>query len=190
MLAHHEQDWREVARRLTGPVPGGKAIFYQKHMAHHLLPGIERDWLDALENCFLIRDPREVLTSLAQKLDDPRLEDTGLPQQLAIYEQVHERTGRRPPVIDARDVLVDPEQVLGLLCEALGVGFTREMLSWPAGRRDTDGIWASHWYEKVEASTAFGRYRPKPDPLPQDMSDLHRRCVEYYEVLHRHRLGG
>ena len=52
----HESDWRVVVAWLTGPVPGGKPVFYQKHMAHHLLPGIERDWLDGLAQ--LLPDPR------------------------------------------------------------------------------------------------------------------------------------
>src|SRR5688500_13986483 len=37
---------------LLGPVPGGKRIFYQKHMTHHLLPGIDRSWLRELTHCF------------------------------------------------------------------------------------------------------------------------------------------
>jgi hypothetical protein len=190
VLAHHERDWRKVVEWLTGPIPGGRSVFYQKQMAHHLLPEIDRGWLDAVDSCFLIRDPLEMLTSLAQKLDDPQLEDTGLPQQVEIFEQVRRRTGSIPPVIDAKDVLVAPERLLSLLCEALGIEFTPAMLSWPAGRRETDGIWAKYWYEKVEASTAFGAYRPKHLPLPEGMEELHRRASEHYELLNRHKLGG
>ena len=83
VLAHHQSDWRKVAAALTGPVPEGKAIFYQKHMAHHLLPEIDRDWLSRLTHIFLIRDPKEMLTSLMKVLDEPRIEDTGLLEQLS-----------------------------------------------------------------------------------------------------------
>jgi hypothetical protein len=190
VMGSQEQDWREVVRWLTGPVPEGKTVFYQKHMAHHLLPRIERGWLNEVVNCFLIRDPREMLTSLARKLDEPLFEDTGLPQQVEIFEQVRERTGRVPPVIDARDVLTNPERVLGLLCDALGVAFSPDMLSWPAGRRETDGVWAKYWYENVEASTGFGPYRPKPDPVPERLKALHQRCLDHFQVLSPHRLGG
>jgi hypothetical protein len=190
VLASQEQDWREVVHWLTGPVPEGKPLFYQKHMAHHLLPVIDRGWLNDVVNCFLIRDPREMLTSLAQKLDDPLLEDTGLPQQVEIFEQVRRRTGRIPPVIDSKDVLTAPERVLGSLCAALDVTFTRDMLSWPAGRRETDGVWAKYWYESVEASTGFAPYRPKPDPVPDRLSGLYERCLGYYRVLAPHRLRG
>jgi hypothetical protein len=121
VIEHHERDWRKVVAWLTGPVPEGKPIFYQKQMTHHLLPEIDRGWLDEVENCFLIRDPREMLTSLALKLERPTLNDTGLVQQVEIFEQVREQTGRVPPVVDSRDVLQDPEGVLTLLCGALGI---------------------------------------------------------------------
>src|SRR5579875_3967839 len=60
IIRHQENDWRKVVAWLTGPVPEGKTIFYQKHMAHHLLPNMGRDWLDAVTNCFLIRDRKSV----------------------------------------------------------------------------------------------------------------------------------
>jgi hypothetical protein len=189
VVEHHESDWRTVVGWLTGPVPGGKAVFYQKHMTHHLLPEIDRGWLDGLENCFLIRDPREMITSLARKLRAPTLSDTGLAQQVEIFERVRVRSGRVPPVIDARDVLEDPEGVLGRLCAALGLDFLPEMLSWPQGRRETDGIWARHWYESVEASTGFQPYRPKTGPVPAELEGLYETCLGYYETLSRHRLG-
>ena len=49
-------------------------------------------------------------------------------------------------VYDARDVLENPERILRLLCDAVGVDFMEAMLSWPPGLRETDGIWAKHWY--------------------------------------------
>jgi len=189
VIAHHETDPDRVIGRLTGPVPKDRPIFFQKHMAHHLLDDIDRAWLDQVGNCFLIRDPHEMLTSLVKNVPEPTLQDTGLPQQVEIFERVRAGTGRVPPVLDARDVLEDPQRLLGLLCDAIGVEFTDAMLSWPPGRRDTDGIWARHWYDAVEASTGFHPYRPKPDPFPPQLTDLHEQCVGYYETLHTHRLG-
>jgi hypothetical protein len=188
VIDNGETDWRAVVAWLTGPIPGGKTIFYQKHMAHHLLPGIDRSWLDRVTHAFLIRDPRDVLTSLMEFLPDPTLEDTGLPRQVEIFERAERETGRIPPVIDSRDVLQDPEGQLRLLCRALDVSFRMEMLSWPAGARDTDGVWAKHWYASVEGSTTFRPWAPKTVPLPPRLRDLHVECVRYYERLHRHRL--
>ncbi len=190
VIAHHEPDWRKVVDRLIGSVPDDKPIFYQKHMAHHLLPEIDRDWLDRVENCFLIRDPEEMITSLTKNLPHPRIEDTGLPQQVEIFELVRARTGRTPPVLDARDVRTDPRAMLSRFCNALGVEFSDAMLAWPAGPRASDGIWAKHWYDAVEKSTRFLPYRPKPDRVPPELEDLHAACREYYDVLHAYRLGG
>src|SRR6187397_1688236 len=84
VLAAHESDWRRVAAELTGPVPGGRAIWYQKHMAHHLLPMIERGWLDRLTERLgrappvvlasdVLKDPRAQLEALCDRLDIPFL---------------------------------------------------------------------------------------------------------------------
>jgi hypothetical protein len=188
VIRHQENDWRKVVAWLTGPVPEGKAIFYQKHMAHHLLPDMGRDWLDEVTNCFLIREPREMLTSLLHFLPQPTLADTGLPQQVEIVRQVKDRTGRVPPILDAREVLENPRRMLNVLCDALHVPFTEAMLSWPPGRRDTDGVWAKYWYDAVENSTSFRPYAPKSDPVPDSLRGLHVQCGELYQQLRPLRL--
>jgi hypothetical protein len=184
-----ETDWRKVADWLIGPVPEGKSIFYQKHMAHHLLPTIERGWLDRLTHCFLIREPQEMLTSLICVFPEAGLLDTGLPQQVELFEQTAGRTGEAPPVIDSRDVLQDPRGTLALLCSAVGVPFLEEMLSWPQGPRATDGVWAKHWYGAVERTTGFQPYTPKEEPLPEGREALYEQCQELYQRLHRFRLS-
>ncbi len=188
IIAHHETEWQRVVERLTAPLPAGTTICYQKHMTHHLLPHIDRSWLDELSHCFLIRDPREVLTSYLKHVTDPTLEDLGWPQQLDIFQRVRSRTGIIPPVLDAKDVLQDPRRLLTALCEQLGIAFSDRMLAWPAGRRDSDGIWARHWYAEVERSTSFRPYARKPDAVPQQFRQLYLECQEYYEQLYEHRL--
>ena len=188
VIAQHETDWRKVVSWITGPVPEGRRIFYQKHMAHHLLDDIERDWLDQLTHCFLIRDPREMLTSLLKKYPDATLADTGLPQQVELFDFVREKTGAAPPVLDAKDVLENPRRILGLLCDALGVAFTDAMLRWPPGRRETDGVWAKHWYDAVDKSTGYQSYKPKDEQVPPEHRDLLDACLEHYLKLHDARL--
>lgn len=187
-IADHEADWKKVVDWLTGPLPERKSVFYQKHMAHHLLPNIELDWLDALTNCFLIREPREMLTSLLEFLPELRVEDTGLPQQSRIFELIRERTSGMPPVLDSKDVLENPRGLLASLCDAVGLEFCDEMLQWPAGFRDTDGVWAKHWYAKVEHTTGFAPYRAKPDPVPASLSGVLKECDELYQQLYQHRI--
>jgi hypothetical protein len=189
VIASGEIDWRKVVEQLTGPISGGKRIFFQKQMTHHQLPEVDRRWLGAVTNCFLIRDPAEVIASYIKKNDDPTLEDLGFVQQCEIFEWVLERTNSAAPVIDAKDVLQDPERMLRLLCNAVGVEFDRAMLSWPPGLRDTDGVWAKHWYTEVARSTSFQPYRPKNSVVPERLRAIHDRCRECYDRLYAERLG-
>jgi len=188
VIRSQENDWRKVIAWLTGEVPGGKAIFYQKQMTHHLLPEIDRAWLDRVTNAFLIREPREVVTSFVRIAGEPRIEDTGFPQQLEIFSLVRQRTGRIPPVVDARDVLENPARMLRLLCAALDVEFTDAMLSWPLGPRDTDSVWAKYWYDAVLKTTTFQPYRPKNEPVPAHLAGLLEEAEGIYRQLYEHRL--
>src|ERR1043166_5728403 len=147
IIAQGETDWRKIVSRLTKePIPFGKRIYFQKQMTHHLLPEIDRQWIVDLANCFLIRDPREVILSYIKKNPDPTLEDLGFVQQVDIFDYVYRHTALVPSVIDARDVLDNPRKILELLGAAISVVFDESMLSWPPGLRETDGIWAKYWY--------------------------------------------
>ena len=188
-LAAGPIDWAEAVSRLLEPVPGGRRVFYQKHMTHHLLPEIDRGWLRQLTNCFLIRDPAEVLTSLIKHVPDLTLADTGFPQQAEIFDRVCQWTGAIPPVIDAADVLHDPRRILTVLCEAVGVEFMDRMLYWEPGLRETDGVWAKYWYKEVVATTGFGPYRAKGQAVPDHLRDVLAACQAHYQQLGAHRLG-
>ncbi len=188
VLASQERDWRKVAQALTGEIPAGKWYYYQKQMAHHLLPGIGREWLLKLTNVLLIRDPAEMLISLIKVTPNPTVSDTGFPQLVELYAWLRESTGVDPVVVDSRDVLCEPERHLRALCQALDVPFDLAMLAWPAGSRPTDGVWAKHWYGAVERSTAFVPYRPKTEPVPVELHQLLESCRSDYERLYACRL--
>ena len=188
VIAQGETDWRTVVTQLTTSVPSDKRIFFQKQMTHHLLPEIDREWIVDLTNCFLIRDPREVILSYIKKNPDPKLEDLGFAQQCEIFTFVRERTDSIPPVVDARDVLKNPERILRLLCDAIGVAFDTAMLSWPPGLRETDGIWAKYWYDEVARSTSFQPYKPPEGKVPDRFREIYQQCQTCYEQLYQYRL--
>jgi hypothetical protein len=189
VIARGETDSRKVIAPLIGPIPEGKRIFYQKQMTHHLLPEIDRGWLAAVTNCFLIRDPAEVIVSYVKKNNDPTLEDIGFVQQAEIFAWVRAATGQVPPVIDAHDVLENPEKILRLLCRAIDIEFSDAMLSWPPGLRETDGIWAKHWYGEVATSTTFRKPAESVVPaVPERLRDVCERARECYARLCAHRL--
>src|SRR5579862_9303800 len=131
VIASQPNDWRAVAHALTGPIPHGKSVWYQKHMTQHLLPDMGLDWLDGLTNCFLIRRPELVVASFTRTRPDAAVWELGFEQQSRIFDHVADRLGKAPPVIDAEDVLKDPHAVLGALCAKLGLSFSERMLYWP-----------------------------------------------------------
>jgi hypothetical protein len=188
ILASQDDDWRVVTAELTGPIPDGRAVYYQKHMTHHLLPEVGRDWLADVTNAFLIRDPAGVVASYAKVRGEPTLEDLGFPQQVEIFRTCAQRTGAAPAVVDAADLLAAPEPMLRLLCERLAVAFDPAMLAWPAGPRASDGVWAPHWYAAVEASTGFAPPSGTRPQVPEHLLPLLERCRPYYDELAAHRL--
>lgn len=191
VLASQPSRWEAVAATLAGPVPGGARVWYQKHMAHHLLPHVGRDWLDdaSFRHAFLIRDPAAMVVSLDKVTPDPTLADTGLPQQVELFDRMAQRDGAAPPVIDAADVLRGPEATLRALCARLGVPFDPAMLSWAPGPRATDGAWAPHWYASVERSTGFAPPRAEAAEVPDRLAPLVDACRPLYDALASHRLA-
>jgi hypothetical protein len=183
-----ECDWRRVAAQLVGPAPAGRAIFYQKHMTHHLLPHVGRDWLAQLTHVFLIRDPRRVVLSYVRSRPSVSADDIGVTQQLEIFNYVRQLTGAVPPVIDSAEFLQAPERYLRALCARLGIEFQPAMLHWPAGSRASDGIWAPHWYDSVYRSTGFEPYTETPLQLPAGLEPIVAEVMPAYEVLHAARL--
>jgi len=188
VIATGETDWRKVVTQLTGPIAQDKRIFFQKQMTHHFLPEIDRQWLNAVANSFLIRDPRDVIASYIKKRENPALEDLGYVQQAEIFDFVRTRSKSLPPVVDAKDVLENPERMLRLLCNAVGVEFSASMLSWPPGLRETDGIWAKHWYREVANTTSFRPCRPRHDEVPERLTKIYEYCRECYDQLYQYRL--
>jgi hypothetical protein len=191
VLASQSNSWREVVARLLGPVPGGKPIYYQKHMTHHMLDSFGREWIGRMRNCFLIRDPQAVLSSYALKRSDITLADLGFVQQRELFEREADRLGSAPPVIEGADVLANPPRMLARLCTALEIPYSEAMLSWHSGRRETDGVWAPAWYESVERSTGFAApSAPIAITLPDQLMRIADQARPHYEVLAAYRLGG
>jgi len=189
VIASQSVDPEEVARMLVGPVPGGKAVWYQKHMTLHMVPEFALDWMAHMRNAFLIRHPRAVLASYALRRSAVTSLDIGFVQQRALFEREADRLGAAPPVIDAADVLENPSATLERLCVALGIPYAPSMLRWAPGRRATDGVWAPAWYLAVERSTCFEPQRPTLHaPLPPHLQALADEAEPHYEALRSHRL--
>ena len=182
VIASQPTDWREVVRSLNAPVDAD--VHYIKHMTHHLLPSMSLEWVPEFRNVLLIRDPAEVVASYVRSRESCEPDDIGLLQQARLLEVLPEDT----PVIDAGDFLRDPGAHLRWICDWLGIAFTDRMLTWPAGPRDSDGVWAPHWYAAVERSTGFEPWRPREVDLDTHDAAVAEACRPAYDLLHARRL--
>jgi hypothetical protein len=182
IIAAHETDPKAIARACSGPIPNGKPNFYMKHMPLHMIEGFPMDWAESCVNVHLLRHPARVIASYAAKRENPTLADIGYFQQLALFKRIG------GTVIDSHDIRADPCRMLERLCTEIGLEFTNNMLHWPKGGRPEDGIWASHWYGSVHASTGFAQ---PEGPLPELSGanlDLCRAALPAYEELLSHAL--
>jgi hypothetical protein len=156
-------------------------VLFVKQMAHHLVE-LGRGFLADTLNAFLVRDPEQMLPSLVHQVPEPRLEDTGLGTQSELLDELR-ALGQDPPVLDARELLLDPPAVLAELTRRLGLEFDPAMLSWPVGGRPEDGLWAPHWYHNIRRSTGFQPYRAKREPFPERLEPVLAECRPHYEKL-------
>ena len=187
VMAEGNTDWNSIANEITGSIPKGRKIWYQKHMAQHNLPGGNLKWIEKLQNCILIRHPQEVILSYSKKYEISSIYQLGYPQQVKLFN-ILVSMGVQPFILDSRDVLKNPDQMLKLLCKKLSIPFYREMLSWPTGCRESDGIWGQHWYGSVEVSTGFHPHVEKKGDIPSKYKNIYLNCLESYQQLYAHRI--
>ncbi len=186
ILASQPQDEQDAIQTCFQTLDEGISIDYQKHMAQHLLPGMDRGWLANQTIILLLRDPRRVLASYSKVRASVTLADIGLPQQQELAEQA-------ALIVDSGNFLRDPEAYLRVICSTVGVEFDPAMLSWPAGPRESDGAWAPAWYASVEASTGFGPALQDPgsfvelptelEPVAEEASAIYRQLLAQSLVL-------
>ncbi len=162
--------------------PCGRPVLFMKQMAHHLL-GLSRDFLAETVNVLLIRDPEQMLPSLVHQVKKPLPRDTGLSMQSELLENLR-ALGQDPPVLDAKELLLDPEGVLRELCRRIQLPFEEAMLRWPPGPKPEDGSWAKDWYHNIHRSTGFMKYREKTGPFPDKLKPLLAQCRPPYDFLY------
>ncbi len=183
-----QTDPDKVIEQVTSAGSDKHPITYQKHITTHMLDELDLGWTDQLVNCFLIRDPKRVVASYAKKRQQVEAVDLGFSQQLRVFNHVSEYNAVTPIAIDSDRFLQQPETMLKKLCEMLDIRFEQSMLRWPAGRRDTDGIWAAHWYDAVERSTGFMPWKASEVRLTAELDAVADECQAAYQSMLSHAL--
>ena len=165
-------------------------VYYQKHMTHHILDKTPIDWISKGINCFLLRDPKEVINSYIKKNNINDSSDIGFPSQLKIFEKAN-KFSKKTIVINSKDLIKDPENTLKKLCDKLNIQFNNDMLNWPKGKRETDGIWSKVWYENVINSTGFSNKtnnKKEKIILPKKYEKLYEECLEIYNLINKYKI--
>ncbi len=161
-------------------------VLFIKQMSHHLID-LDESFLERVINVILIRNPSQLISSLAQVLNKIEMRDTGIKKQFEIYKKLI-FLDQKPIVIDSGEILKDPEYSLTILCDAIGIPFDNKMLKWNAGNRKEDGIWAKYWYENVHKSTCFEKQKTSSRKLPDEFTSLYDECMVYYDEMFSHSL--
>jgi len=188
ILDFQSTNWNEVVETCTNTSFHQKKLCYQKHMAQHNLQGFDIGWIKDVQNCILIRDPKCVIASYGKKLPIEDERHLGYIQQAEIIEFLEKERGTTPPIIDADDILKNPESMMKKLCNVLDIDFYKSMLRWPEGARDSDGVWGPYWYEGVYESTGFKPYTKKEINLDQKLVDFYEKCKKHYDSFYKKRI--
>jgi hypothetical protein len=184
VIASQPTDLAAAVAGLSVRLPPGRSVHYAKHMAHHVSRDMDLRWTLNFANVLLIRDPAEVVSSYLRSRASVTPDDIGILQQLELLVQL----GPAVPVIDSADFLRSPESYLRWLCDYAGVPFTDAMLSWPAGPRESDGVWAPYWYDAVLRSTGFEPHRPRRVELTPEGEEVVAATRPAYQRLYEARL--
>jgi len=188
IINKYPYDEKEIIKLISLPPPNNKRIYYQKHMTHHILKETSINWICSGVNCFLIRNPAEVINSYIQKNNLYDSADIGFPNQLKIFEKV-KSLNKELVIINAKDLLEFPKKIIKKLCFKLNIPFEEKMLNWPKGSRETDGIWSSIWYEKVINSTCFETYKKKNINLPKKFHKIYEECLSAYNIMNSYKIS-
>jgi hypothetical protein len=184
IIASQSANYHDVASAMSSGSCNTE-LQYQKQMTHHMLPNCDLAWTVHLTHCFLIREPAQVVNSYTNSRGECNADDIGIKRQFELYEAISAITGQTIPVIDSNEVLRNPELTLSKLCKALDVPFSHTMLNWPAGPRKSDGVWASHWYKSVEASTKFSSPTHTTPSLDTQQQAVVDEVLPHYQALQR-----
>lgn len=178
VLAALSPDEKTVRSQLTSTIE--KPVLFIKNMAHHM-EVLDDPFIDGATNIFLIRDPKQILSSYAAVISNPTMRDIGIAYQYSLFCQL-QTLGALPIVIDAGLLLRDPAAVLSRLCTICGLRYEQRMEHWPQGPKPYDGVWAPYWYVNVHRTTGFG---PPADSraFPGHLHRLYEEARPFYQKL-------
>ena len=182
IINKYSSNYNEIVNHLTGEIPKNKKIWYQKHMAHHILDFSTINWISNIENCILLRHPKEVINSYTKKNELNSVEELGYPQQYEIVNFL-KKINKSFLVIDSKELLMNPEKSLSGWCKKINIKFDKSMLKWDKGGHINDGIWWKSWYDNVIKTTGFHKYEKKDINIENKYDSIYNESMKYYSYL-------
>jgi len=182
IINNYSTNYNEVVNYLINKIPNDKRIWYQKHMAHHILDLKNINWVNNCENCILLRHPKEVISSYSKKNKLNSVEELGYPQQYEIIKYL-KKINRSYIIIDSSELLRNPEKVLSDWCTKINIKFDKSMLKWEKGNHENDGIWWKSWYDNVIKTSGFQKYEKKDINIENKYDSIYNESMKYYSFL-------
>ena len=163
-----------------------------KEFAYSVMHMVDNTFVDNFTHTFLIRDPAKVLPSIFHRWPDFNLQEAGFSALRELFDIVADIQSETPPVIDSDDLLTQPDAVVRAYCEAVGIPFIPQALTWESGeRREVSWYDKGSWHETLRKSTGI---KPQSRNYAAiDTNDHLRRsyesCLPHYEALAAHKLA-
>ena len=182
IINKYSTDYIKIVNYLNSKTPDGKKIWYQKHMAHHILNLNDIDWITNFENCILLRHPKEVISSYSNKNKLNSFEELGYRQQYEIIKLLKKKN-KSFIIIDSSELLQNPAKVLGTWCKKINIKYEQSMLNWKKGNHINDGIWWKSWYDNVIKTTGFQKYKKKDINIESEYDSIYNESMKYYTYI-------
>lgn len=174
---------REAAEQ--GPV-------FIKDFPMYLEPMWSAEFLAHFRHSFLVRDPLKTLSSMYPHWPDFHIDETGFEPQRRLFDELAERDGEPPPVIDSDDLLERPAEMVEAWCAAVGIPFLPEALTWEPGPRDEVSWWDGGSFHATLRNSRGLEPQPQPELSFDDAPDRVKWAYEivqpHYEHMRSHRI--
>jgi len=179
--------WRDI-QNLAKQSP-----VFLKDFPHYINHMWTPEFLGQFKHAFLVRDPAKTITSMYNKWPDFDELEVGFPEQRALFDLLTALNGKPPPVIDSDDLLENPAAMVEAFCNAVGIVYLPDALSWEPGADTGDYSWwdGGSFHENLRASTGLTpqvrKYVEIAD-APTRVQQVHRRMKPHYDHLYQYRI--
>ena len=177
----------------TLKIAASKGPVFSKDFPHYIDHMWSDELLDLFNHSFLIRDPAKTITSMYDKWPDFHEKEVGFAEQRELFDRLCDKYGEAPPVLDSDDLLENPHAMVKLWCEAVGIPFLQQALSWEPGARDEVSWWdGGSFHANLRNSDGLKAQQRKYIDIaeaPDRVKQIHQTVLPHYQHMHTQRLA-